>query len=377
MAFLIPKKTYEWLNVEVKEYLINENNVNNIDMPTENLPEVPLGVTIHNTDWIDTASGTTPAEQYTRATVNGNMNDVRVHFYCDNKCAWQNLPLTLQGWHAADGKLNGNTKTIAIECIMDGNNQVISDKSEDNCARLAAQLLHNYGLDVNNHLFTHTYWLNKKDGLEGTIDELNVKPNSYKTCPIYIIPHWSKFKAKVQKYWDELDKKQSVKATKTTAAATTTTKKTTTTTTNKTKTSDKQIDVEYKVNIGRWLPAVTNCNDNDSNGYAGMQGYAISAIAMKSSEGTLKYRIHAKNNGWLGWISKYNTSDFHSGYAGILIENIDALQIELDGVSGYQAQYRVATKNGNYLPWVTGTEDYAGIFGKEIDKVQIKIIKVE
>ena len=40
-----------------------------------------IGVTVHNTDWITTAVGTTPAEQYTRATVNGNMKDVRVHYY--------------------------------------------------------------------------------------------------------------------------------------------------------------------------------------------------------------------------------------------------------------------------------------------------------
>ena len=38
-------------------------------------------LTLHNTDRISTAANTTPAEQYTRATVNGNMGTVRVHFY--------------------------------------------------------------------------------------------------------------------------------------------------------------------------------------------------------------------------------------------------------------------------------------------------------
>ena len=72
------------------------------------------------------------AEQYTRATVNGNMKDVRVHFYVDDVCAWQNLPLSLSGWHAADGSGNGNRKTISIEVI--GN----SSKAEDNAAKLIA-----------------------------------------------------------------------------------------------------------------------------------------------------------------------------------------------------------------------------------------------
>ena len=31
-------------------------------------------------------------EQYTRATYNGNMKDVRVHFYVDNICAGKTLP---------------------------------------------------------------------------------------------------------------------------------------------------------------------------------------------------------------------------------------------------------------------------------------------
>lgn len=54
-------------------------------------------------------------------------------------------------------------------------------------------------LDIN-HLFTHTHWLNVRDGKSGTVDYLNTAKNPYKTCPLYILPHWSAFKAKVQKY---------------------------------------------------------------------------------------------------------------------------------------------------------------------------------
>ena len=38
--------------------------------------------------------------------------------------------------------------------------------------------------------------------------------------------------------------------------------------------------------------------------------------------------------------------------------------------------YRVSYIGSNgYLPWVKGLEDYAGLYGKPIDKIQIKIVK--
>ena len=181
MAILKPDKTTTLGGVTVNEYLLTKHNPNKIDMPSVSMEGRIIGVTIHNTPWITTAAGTTPAEQYTRATVNGNMNDVRVHYYVDNVCAWQNLPLSLSGWHAADGDGNGNRRTIAIECIMSSAYNDKDKKSEDNCARLAAALLKKYKLGIN-ALYTHNHWY------------------SGKYCPAYILPHWAEFKKKVQSY---------------------------------------------------------------------------------------------------------------------------------------------------------------------------------
>ena len=108
-------------------------------------------------------------------------------------------PHSLSGWHAADGSGNGNRRTIAIECIMSSAYNDRDKKSEDNCARLAAALLKKYGLDIN-HLYTHTHWLNVRDGKSGSVDYLNTERNPYKMCPAYILPHWVAFKAKVQSY---------------------------------------------------------------------------------------------------------------------------------------------------------------------------------
>ena len=199
MAILRPDTSTTLNGVKINEYLLTKHNPNRIDMPSVFMEGKVIGVTVHNTDWISVASGTTPAEQYTRATVNDNMKDVRVHYYVDNTCAWQNLPLSLSGWHAADGSGNGNRKTIAIECIMSSAYNSTDKKSEDNCARLAAALLKKYGLDIN-HLYTHTHWLNVRDGKSGTVDYLNTTRNPYKMCPAYILTHWAEFKKKVQAY---------------------------------------------------------------------------------------------------------------------------------------------------------------------------------
>lgn len=195
-AFLTPDSTINVGGVTVKYYPINQHS--KISMPPARTKSI-IGVTIHNTDTINAASGTTMAEQYTRATVNGNMGTVRVHYYVDSVEAWQNLPATMAAWHAADGNGDGNMRTIAIECIMSKNYTEADRKAEDNAARIAADILRTHGLTIDN-LYTHTYWLNVRDGKKGTVDQLNTMKHPYKMCPAYILPHWAAFKAVVAGY---------------------------------------------------------------------------------------------------------------------------------------------------------------------------------
>lgn len=403
MAILTPDKTTKINGVTVKQYFITTHNPNKISMPTTPLPQTIRGVTIHNTEAINVASNTTMAEQYTRATVNGAMNSVRVHFYVDDVCAWQCLPLTLSGWHAADGNGDGNRKTISMEVI--GN----SAKAEENAMRLAAALLAERNLNVNFNLFTHTHWLNVKDGKTGSIDFLNTDKNSYKWCPVYILPHWTTFKNNVA---NEITR---IKGTTAPAQE----KKEEVPNTTPTQTTElyrirqswsnvnSQIgaysnfenakkewkegyfiynskgeavypvetkpDVFYQVYTNqKWLPQVKNCDD-----YAGIERYSIRGLTAKSTKGTLVYRVHLENGGWLGWISNYNLNDWYNGYAGILNQYIDAIQMRLEGVPGYEVKYRVSNvSTKEYYDWVVGDSDYAGSFKNRIDKVQIEIVKL-
>lgn len=132
------------------------------------------------------------------------------------------------------------------------------------------------------------------------------------------------------------------------------------------------IDITYQVHTagGSWLPNVKNTSD-----YAGLENKPIDGIRASASKGHIRYRVKLVGGTWLPWVTD------REDYAGIYGRQIDCIQMELTGVSGYQAEYRVSTaKSSGYLPWVRGfenkTEDgYAGIKGVAADKVQCRIVK--
>ena len=85
-------------------------------------------------------------------------------------------------------------------------------------------------------------------------------------------------------------------------------------------------NVYYRVHYkgGKWLPEVKNRND-----YAGLYNKPIDGFMIKSDAKILKYRVHLRRkNKWLSWVSGYNTNDAINGYAGIIGQEIDAIQIK-------------------------------------------------
>ncbi len=59
MTILRPDATTTFGGVTVNEYLLTKHNPNHIDMPSVSMAGKIIGVTVHNTDWITVASGTT------------------------------------------------------------------------------------------------------------------------------------------------------------------------------------------------------------------------------------------------------------------------------------------------------------------------------
>ena len=145
----------------------------------------PFGITVHNTGMINPAAGTDAAEQYTRATYNGNMGGVIVHYYIWHDQIWQLLDDRERGWHATDGStrrlskdgkfnIGGNMDTIAIEAIGP------DSETEETAAALCAWLCKQYGLAPLSDIYPHQYFYPAKN------------------CPAYILPHWDTFLKRVK-----------------------------------------------------------------------------------------------------------------------------------------------------------------------------------
>lgn len=105
-----------------------------------------------------------------------------------------------------------------------------------------------------------------------------------------------------------------------------------------------------------WLPNVSI----GSIEYAGNYGNAIGGVYLDY----YRMRVHDRIKGyWLPWVENRND------YAGNLGNPIDGIQIE-------NAVYRVHLKGGSWLPWVNKVDNtpdgYAGIYGKDIDAIQVK-----
>ena len=138
---------------------------------------------------------------------------------------------------------------------------------------------------------------------------------------------------------------------------------------------DDKVHVTYKAYTNKWWPEVVDCNDTTANGYAGVQGRNMTALMAKPDKGTLRYRVHLVGRGWLPWVDNYED------YAGIRGKNIDAVQMQLIGLDGYEVKYRVSpSANKGWYGWCTGLTDatgdgYAGVFGRPVDCIQIKIVK--
>ena len=125
---------------------------------------------------------------------------------------------------------------------------------------------------------------------------------------------------------------------------------------------------------GKWYNEVKGLSN-----VAGRAKQAVSAVAVKVSNGKIKYRVHLLNGDWLPWVDGYDIEDDINGYAGIKGKVIDAVQVEFSCVSDYKATYRVRKQGAGFWDWQHNTEKdssqdgYAGLLGTKIDGLQITL----
>lgn len=142
----------------------------------------------------------------------------------------------------------------------------------------------------------------------------------------------------------------------------------TTNSSNNTSTNTDKVDITYQTwddVKNAWLPNVINDSD-----YAGLFGHDVCSVYANASIGNVYYKVHYKGGKWLPEVKN------RENYAGLYNKPIDGFMIKSDTK---QLTYRVHLRRSNkWLPWVTGYNQndskngYAGILGQEIDAIQIK-----
>lgn len=303
----------------------------------------PKYVTIHDTD--NDAS----ARNEIKYMISNN-NQVSFHYAVDDKEAVQGIPLNRNAWHAGDGNGNGNRKSIAIEICYSKSGGDKFTKAEQNAAYLAAVLLHQYGLSISK-LKRHYDW-------------------SGKNCPRRTMQlGWQRFVNMVQANLNELNGKPATKPSGSTSG-----------------TSIAIPNVMHRAYTSKWWSWVTNWNAKNSNGYSGVKGKnlrAFQAYTKGSAEtaGKLKYRLHKLGGGYYNWQIDREKDKNGEDFAGDKKASFDRLQMSLEGLPGYQIEYRVYAAGKGWLPWVRGyntknSNGYAGWAGYPIQAVQCRIVKL-
>lgn len=295
---------------------------------------IPKWITIHNT--ANDASANNEVS-YMR----NNNYEVSFHYGVDDIEAVQGLPLNRNGWHAGDGNGEGNRSSIGIEICYSKSGGTRFDKAEVNASQLVAKLLKDYGWGVD-RVRTHQSF-------------------SGKYCPHRTMDNgWQRFLNMVQSELNKLNGVQQPQQEQPKPS-------------NPVSSSKREITTTYGIHNGyRWLPVIWN--DSRINDYAGQSGTTVEAFKCTVSEGKVIYQLHTPKHGWLPEV--YGSDNKYSDYAGVIGTEADGLRMRLEGLNSYDIYYRVKLYGSNsYLPWVKNHEDFAGIFNKRIERIQVKVVQ--
>lgn len=297
----------------------------------------PQYITVHNT-----ANDASARNEVTYMRNNGSSTSF--HVAVDDKEVVLGVPFNRNAFHAGDGRNGtGNRKSIGIEICYSKSGGSRFDAAERNAAAYIASLLKTYGWGLD-RVKRHYDW-------------------SGKDCPHRTIDYgWQRFLGMV--------------ASNMGGAASTVTP-------SPVRTSG--IDVKYRSYAnGKWWPEVINFGSG-SSGYAGVIGRPLLAleantVGKAAQVGKLKYRLRRKNGRYFGWHTDRERDAAGDTFAGNKKTSCDRLQMTLEGAPGYAVRYRVYAKGCGWLAWITdynnkNSNGYAGINGREIQAVQIQIVK--
>lgn len=147
------------------------------------------------------------------------------------------------------------------------------------------------------------------------------------------------------------------------------------------KSTGKGVGIHYALHnrYGAWNEAVTDFNDSGSDGFAGVPYGSHDMLIAWTDTGTLRYRVHTEESGWLCWVQAANYNDSVTGMAGIWGQTIDGVQMYYITPDGHckQVYYRSQdVAHAGYWDEVCddgttyGGDDYAGAYGFALDRLQ-------
>lgn len=137
---------------------------------------------------------------------------------------------------------------------------------------------------------------------------------------------------------------------------------------------------------GMWWDIVSSFTTSGTEAYIGVKGEPLRALQIwtvgdADVVGKLKYRFRKLGGGYYNYQIDREMDKNGENFAGDKVSKFDRLQISLEGLSGYEAEYRVYDSKHGWLPWVRGfnnsnSSGYAGWDGYAIECVQVRIVKV-
>lgn len=322
------------MSVAVRQMLVPQSKYN-IKCPYKMTPK---SLTVHNT------YNNAPAENEAKYMTSNN-REVSFHIVFDDKEGIQCIPFDRNAWHAGDGNGSGNRESIGIEICYSKSGGPKFDAAERNAAQwIAAELKRrNWGVD---RVKRHYDW-------------------SGKNCPHRTMANgWQRFLDMVQSYMDEGTSETSTPAEKPTSAP----------------------EVKGRgYAAGQWWGEVSSETTSGTESYIGVKGQPLRALQLNtvgdvSIAGKLKYRFRKLGGNWYNWQTDREMDKNGENFAGDKVSKFDRLQISLEGLAGYTAEYRAYDSTHGWLPWVRGynnsnSNGYAGWNGYAIECVQVRIVK--
>lgn len=137
---------------------------------------------------------------------------------------------------------------------------------------------------------------------------------------------------------------------------------------------ENKVDVYYRVKTQKhgWLSEVKNLDD-----YAGWEDSPITGLAIRVDSGYIKYRVHTKGGNWLPYVTGYNINDVINGYAGNgnIIDCVECYYYTPNDIRPYKkAKYKVNDYPYQYDNEKSNSQDgFAGVMGVTATKFQITI----